>query len=81
MAVQNIYGIQPPSPEEHHKAIDHINIIVQGIHMQIHKLEGLAQANLFLTILNKAVRAQLEHMNVTIPRHAGSTKDAIGGAN
>ena len=27
-AVQNIYGVPPPSPEEHHEVIDHINIIV-----------------------------------------------------
>ena len=30
-AVQNVYGVTPPPSEEHHKAIDHTNTIVQGI--------------------------------------------------
>ena len=30
-AVQNIYCVSPPPPEEHHEAIDHINTIFQGM--------------------------------------------------
>ena len=64
--VHNIYGVPPPPPEEHHEAIDHIAKIVQGMQMQIHKLEGLAQANALLTSLNTAVMDQLSHMTVTM---------------
>ena len=64
--VHNIYGVPPPPPEEHHEAIDHIAKIVQGMQMQIHKLEGLAQANALLTSSNTAVMDQLSHMTVTM---------------
>ena len=30
-AVQNIYGVTPPTPEEHHKAIDNLHTTVQGM--------------------------------------------------
>ena len=45
VAVQYIYGVLPYSPEEHHKAIDHLNIIVKEMQTQSYDLEGLAQAN------------------------------------
>ena len=64
--VQNIYGVPPPTSEEYHKVIDHINTIVQGMQMQSHELKGLAQANAVLTISNTAVMAQLSYMNVTM---------------
>ena len=65
-AVQNIYGVTHPYPEEHHEAIDHIKKIFQRMQIQIHKLEGLAQANEFLTRSKTAVMAQLAHINVTM---------------
>ena len=66
MTVQNIYGVPPPSPEEHQKAIKKINTIVQGIQTQSHELEGLAQDNAPLTSLNTAVMVQLAQMNVAM---------------
>ena len=57
-AVQDIYGVPTPPTEEHHEAINHINKIFQWMHMQIHKLEGLSQANTALTSLNTAVMSQ-----------------------
>ena len=44
-AVQNIYGVPPLPPEEHHKVIDHVNIIFQGMKMQSHELEVLEKSN------------------------------------
>ena len=64
--VQNIYGVLTPPPEEHHKAINNLNTIVQGMNKQSYKLEGREHANIVLTIYNSAVMAQLAQMNVTI---------------
>ena len=44
-AVQNIYGVTPPPPEDQHKAIESFSRIIQGIQTQSYELEGLAQAN------------------------------------
>ena len=64
--VQNIYGVSPPHTEDHHKAIDHINTMLQVIQTQIYELEVLAQANAVLTSSNAAIMAQLAHMTVTV---------------
>ena len=48
--VKNIYGITPPPPEEHHKAIDNLNTTVQVINTQSYEMEGLVQANAVLNI-------------------------------
>ena len=48
----------PPPPEEHHKAVDNLNTIFQGMQNQIYELEGLAQSNAVLTRSNSAVVAQ-----------------------
>ena len=62
-AVQNIYGVPPPTPEEHHEEINHINTIVQGTQAQSYDMEGLAQDNAILTRSNTTVMA---HMTVTM---------------
>ena len=49
-AVQNIYGVPSPPPEEHHDMIDHINTISQGMQTQSYELEVLTQANAVLII-------------------------------
>ena len=55
-AVVNVfYGITPPPPEEHHKAIDNIHTIFQGMQTHSYELEGLAKANAVPTISNTAV--------------------------
>ena len=54
-----------PPTEDHHEAIDHINTIVQGMHIHSHDLEGLVQDNTVLTRSKTAVMAQLAHMTVT----------------
>ena len=41
VAVQKMYVVPPPSPEDHHKAIDQINTIVQVMQTQKCNLEGL----------------------------------------
>ena len=64
-AVQNIFGVQTFPPEEHHKAINRITTIFKGIQTQTYDLEGLVQANAFLTSSNSSVMAQLAHMNVS----------------
>ena len=64
--VQKIYSAPPPSPEEHHEAIEDIKKIVQGMRTQGYELEGLAQANAVLTSSNYAVTAQVAHMTVTM---------------
>ena len=35
LAVQNIYGVPAPPPEEHHEEVDHINTIFQVMYTQI----------------------------------------------
>ena len=40
--VQNIFVVTPPPPEYHHRDIDNLNTIVQGMQMQSYDLEGLA---------------------------------------
>ena len=65
-AVQNIYGVLPNPPKEHHKAIKNITMKVQGIQRQSYELEGMEQANAVITRSNTAVMAQLAQMTVTI---------------
>ena len=65
-AVQKIYGVPPPPPEQHNEEIDNLNTIVQGMHTQNYDLEGLAQSNTVLTRSNLAVTVQLAHMNVAM---------------
>ena len=65
-AVQNIYGILPPPPEDHHEEINDIQTIVQVMHTQSYDLEGLAQANAVLTSSNSALMAQLAQITVTM---------------
>ena len=65
-AVQKIYGVLPPLTEEHHEAIDNLHTIIQVMQTHSYDLEGLAQANSFLTISNTALMMQLAHMNVTM---------------
>ena len=57
--LQNVYGAPPPPTEEHHKAIEYIQTIVQGMQVQSYKLEGLAQSNAVLASSNSVVLAQL----------------------
>ena len=64
--VQNIHGIPPNPPEEHHKVIESLNKITQGIQTKIYELEGLAQSNAFLTSYNLALMVQLSQTNVTM---------------
>ena len=66
MEFKNIYGVPPLPLEKYHKAIDHINTVVQGRQMQSHNLEVLAQANSFLTRSNTVTLAQLAQMTVTV---------------
>ena len=66
MAVQNIYGVPPPHPEEHHAAINDIHTIVQGLQTQICELEGLVQANAVFTRSNSVVMALLTQITVTM---------------
>ena len=66
MEIQNIYGIPPPQPEEHHKAIESLNTIVQGTQTQSYKLEELAQENSVITSSNSSDMAQLAQMTVTM---------------
>ena len=64
--VQEIY-VAPPTPtEEHQEAIYNLHTIVQEIQTKSYDLEGLAQANKFLTIYNSAVMSQLAHMTATM---------------
>ena len=65
-AVQNIYSVPSPPPEEHHEMIDHINTIFQVMQTQIYEPEVLTQANAVLIISNTVVMTQLAHMNVTM---------------
>ena len=65
-AVQKIYGIPPPLPEEHHEAINDVHAIVQGIQTQSYDLGGLAQANTVLTSSNSAAMAQLAQITATM---------------
>ena len=64
--VQNIYVIPPIPPEEHHKAIDNIHTIVQGIKTQSYELEVIEKSNEILTRPNTAAMAQLAHMTMTM---------------
>ena len=66
VAIQNMHGAPPPSPEEHHEAIYHINTTVQGIQIQSHWLDILAQSNAVLTISNTKVMAHLSQIAVTM---------------
>ena len=52
VVVQNIYGIPPLSPEEHHEAIENLNNIVQVMQIQSYELEGMPQENTLLTRSN-----------------------------
>ena len=63
--MKKIYGAPPPSSEEHHKVIEDIQTILQGMRAQGYEMEGLAKAKAVLTRLNSAVMAQLEQMTVT----------------
>ena len=64
--VQNIYGAPPHPPEDHHKVIEDIQTVVQEMQTQCYDLEGMAQANAVLTILNYAVMVQLAQITVTM---------------
>ena len=64
--VQNIHGLPPPPPEEHHEAINNLNTIIQGIHMQSYDLEVLAQTNAVLRSSNSGVMEQFTQMSVTM---------------
>ena len=66
LAVQNIYNVPSPPPEEHHKAINNFNAIVQGMQTQSYELEGLAQSNAVLTSSNSAVMVQLAQLTVAM---------------
>ena len=66
VAVQNIFGILPPPPEEQKEIIDSLNTIMQGIHNQSYKMKGLAQANAVITSSNSEVTAQLAQMTATM---------------
>ena len=50
----------------HHKAIDHIKKIVQGMLMYSHYLEEMVQVNTVLTRPNIVVIEQLAQMTVTM---------------
>ena len=65
-AVQNNYGVPPPSPEEHHEAIDNLHTIFQGMYMQSYELELMEQSNAVLTMLNTAVMEKLAQMTMTM---------------
>ena len=59
-AVKNIYEVPPSDPlEEHNEAIESLHAIAQGMQDQRHEMDGLAQANSFLTSSNTAVMTQL----------------------
>ena len=66
VAVQNVYSVSPPPPEEHNKAIDNLNTIVKVMQTQSYELERLVQANEVLTSSNSAVMEQLAPMTVTM---------------
>ena len=65
-AIQNIYGVPPPPPADHHEAIYNLNTSVQGMQTHSYDLEELALANAFHTSSNSEVMAQLEQMTVTM---------------
>ena len=64
--MQNIYGVLPPPPEEHHDVIYKLNTIIQGMQTHKYDLEGLAKANALLTRSKSAVMVQLSQMTVTM---------------
>ena len=64
MDVQNIYSVPPPPLEEHHKEIESLNKIIQGMQTQSYELKGLAQANTVITSYNLLVMAQLVQMTI-----------------
>ena len=66
MAVYNIYGVPPPPLEDHHKSINYLNKIVQGMQNQIFEMEGLAQANSLLTSSKYSMMAELVQMTATM---------------
>ena len=75
VAVKNIYGVPPPSLEEHHKAIDNLQNIVKRMQTQSYDLEGMAQANSFLTSSNSVVITKLAHMTVTVKNMQAQLKE------
>ena len=66
IVVQNIHGVMPSHSEEHHEVVFNLNTTIQGMHMYICDLEGMAQANADLTRFNSAVMTQLAQMSVTL---------------
>ena len=64
--IQNIYGVPPSPPAEHHKSIESLHKIVQGMQTQSYKLDGLAQANSVITSSNSTAMAQLVQTTVTM---------------
>ena len=66
VAVQNIYSVPLPPPEEHYEAIDNLHTISQGMHTHSYEVEELSQFNEVLTIYNTSVMSQLAHINVTM---------------
>ena len=44
VVVKIIYGVPPPPSEDHHKEIDNLNNIIQGMQTHNYELEGLAQS-------------------------------------
>ena len=61
-AVQSIYEVLQPTQEDHHKEIESLNTIMQGMQKNGYYVEGLTQVNVVLTIYNSTVMAQLEQM-------------------
>ena len=61
-AVQSIYEVLQPTQEEHHKEIESLNTIMQGMQKNGYYVEGLTKVNVVLTIYNSTVMAQLEQM-------------------
>ena len=61
--VQNIYGVSPTTPpEENNAEIESLHASTQGIQDQIFDMDGLAQANTFLTSTNTTVMEQLAQL-------------------
>ena len=62
-AFQNIYSVPSPAPpEEHNVSIESLHVIAQCLQYQRHKVDGIVQANEFLTSTKTDVMVQLAQL-------------------